>query len=71
MRARHLSDMYGCGWARRRVVHRRGEEVLRGELPRKREVVLKLALTPTQQRVYERYIQVSAEGYGGNEYGGA
>jgi len=41
-----------------RVVHRCGEEILKRELPPKHEVVLKLALTPTQQKVYERYIQV-------------
>lgn len=40
------------------MVHRCGEEILKGELPPKHEVVLKLALTPTQQKVYERYLQV-------------
>jgi hypothetical protein len=40
------------------MVHRRGEEILRAELPRKRELVLKLALTPAQEEVYRRYLQV-------------
>jgi hypothetical protein len=40
------------------VVHRCGEEILRAELPAKREAVLKLALTPAQDRVYRRYIEV-------------
>ena len=44
-----------------RVVHRCGEEILKGELPPKHEVVLKLALTPTQQKVYERYLQVGRQ----------
>lgn len=41
-----------------RIVHRCGEEILRQELPAKREVVVKLALTPTQHAVYQRYITV-------------
>lgn len=45
-----------------RVVHRCGEEILKRELPPKHEVVLKLALTPTQQKVYERFIQVRPAG---------
>ena len=43
------------------MVHRRGEEILRAELPPKREVVLKLALTPTQARVYTSYVEGTAE----------
>ena len=42
----------------RSVVHRRGEEILRLELPAKREAVVKLALTPAQHRVYTRFVQV-------------
>lgn len=45
-----------------RVVHRCGEEILKRELPPKHEVVLKLALTPTQQKVYARFIQVRPAG---------
>ena len=48
--------------AARSVVHRCGEEILRGELPAKHEVVLKLALSPTQHRVYERYVRVGLLG---------
>lgn len=44
----------------RSMVHRCGEEILRKELPPKREVVMKLALTPSQHRVYARYVQVCA-----------
>ncbi len=53
-----------------RIVHRCGEEILRKELPAKREVVVKLALTPTQHAVYQRYITVGgmarAAGAGGS-----
>lgn len=51
------------------VVHRCGEEILRRELPAKREAVLKLALTPTQHRVYERYVKVGGGWVGGAQLG--
>lgn len=40
------------------MVHRRGEDILKEELFPKREVVLKLSLTPVQDRVYRRYLQM-------------
>ncbi|EFN53209.1 hypothetical protein CHLNCDRAFT_137064 [Chlorella variabilis] len=44
-----------------RMVHRRGEEILKEELPQKREVVLKLALSPSQHKVYRRFIEGTDE----------
>lgn len=40
------------------MVHRCGEGILKVDLPPKLEVVLKLSLTPTQDHVYRRYLQV-------------
>lgn len=52
----HCIFPFACACCR--VVHRCGEEILRAELPAKREAVLKLALTPAQDSVYKRYIEV-------------
>jgi hypothetical protein len=45
--------LLGCS-----MVHRCGEGILKVDLPPKLEVVLKLSLTPTQDHVYRRYLQV-------------
>lgn len=42
----------------RRVVHRKGEELLRGELPPKQEHIIKLQLSYVQQSVYQAYLEV-------------
>lgn len=45
---------------RRRIVHRKGEELLRAELPRKQEHIIKLQLSAAQQAVYKAYLEVGA-----------
>ena len=41
-----------------RIVHRKGEELLRCDLPAKQEHILKLHLSPVQDAVYQAYLEV-------------
>lgn len=47
------------------MVHRKGEELLRAELPRKMEHIISLQLTPAQHAVYEAYLKARGAGRGG------
>lgn len=54
------------------MVHRCGEDILRKDLPTKREAVVKLALTSTQEQVYRAYLRARwGRGWGDGCWGGA
>lgn len=41
-----------------RIVHRKGEELLRAELPPRRDTILKVQLSRLQAELYAAYLQV-------------